>query len=147
MNKNIVICDLDGTLADIAHRRHFVENGNKKWKEFFAACVDDAPIDQVISAVDALKRIENLEVWVVSGRSDEVIDQTIKWLNVHATYDKLIMRKAGNYTPDDILKENWLIDGTIPKDRIFCVFDDRDRVVKMWRKHGLVCFQVAEGDF
>jgi len=27
------------------------------------------------------------------------------------------------------------------------VFDDRDKVVKMWRNQGLRCCQVAEGDF
>lgn len=29
------------------------------------------------------------------------------------------------------------LDGTIPK----------DRVVQMWRRHGLTCYQVADGDF
>lgn len=27
------------------------------------------------------------------------------------------------------------------------VFDDRNRVVDMWRRIGLTCYQVAEGDF
>jgi hypothetical protein len=27
------------------------------------------------------------------------------------------------------------------------VFDDRSRVVEMWRKNGIKCFQVAEGNF
>jgi hypothetical protein len=27
------------------------------------------------------------------------------------------------------------------------VFDDRNQVVKMWRERGIVCAQVAEGDF
>ena len=26
-------------------------------------------------------------------------------------------------------------------------FDDRDRVVAMWREEGVPCFQVAPGDF
>ena len=33
------------------------------------------------------------------------------------------------------------------KDRILCVFDDRTKVVNMWRDNGLSCFQVAPGDF
>jgi hypothetical protein len=28
-----------------------------------------------------------------------------------------------------------------------CTFDDRDKVVKMWRDNGIICFQVAPGDF
>jgi hypothetical protein len=31
--------------------------------------------------------------------------------------------------------------------RLMCVFDDRDKVVKMWRDEGVACFQVAPGEF
>ena len=36
-----------------------------------------------------------------------------------------------------------------PEDRarLVMVFDDRDRVVNMWRRNGVVCAQVAPGDF
>ncbi len=30
---------------------------------------------------------------------------------------------------------------------VVAVFDDRDRLVKMWRSVGVVCLQVADGDF
>jgi hypothetical protein len=33
------------------------------------------------------------------------------------------------------------------KSDILCIFDDRDKVVKMWRSNGIACFQVAPGDF
>ena len=52
--------------------------------------------------------------------------------------------------PDDKLKQHWL-DDLFPKDSkrldIVCVFDDRDKVVDMWRKNGLTCMQVAPGNF
>lgn len=31
--------------------------------------------------------------------------------------------------------------------RLVMTFDDRDRVVAMWRRNGVVCAQVAPGDF
>jgi hypothetical protein len=31
--------------------------------------------------------------------------------------------------------------------RLVAVFEDRDRMVKMWRAAGVPCFQVAEGEF
>jgi Straboviridae polynucleotide kinase len=31
--------------------------------------------------------------------------------------------------------------------QILCVFDDRQKVVDMWRSLGQACFQVAPGDF
>jgi hypothetical protein len=50
---------------------------------------------------------------------------------------------------DEILKENWLDDfaNKVGKENIVGVFDDRQKVVDMWRKNGLTCFQVAEGNF
>ena len=33
------------------------------------------------------------------------------------------------------------------KYNVAAVFDDRDRVVKMWRDKGLLCCQVYYGDF
>lgn len=39
------------------------------------------------------------------------------------------------------------LDGTLPRERIAMVFDDRDKVVAMWRRQGLTCLQVAPGDF
>jgi len=58
------------------------------------------------------------------------------------------MRRSGDFTPDDVLKKQWL-DSMLPEDRerLVCVFDDRDRVVKMWRDNGVTCLQVAPGEF
>ena len=40
----------------------------------------------------------------------------------------------------------WLL--SLPEnERPTLVFDDRDRVVAVWRKHGIRCCQVAPGDF
>ena len=58
------------------------------------------------------------------------------------------MRKDNNlekYISDEILKEKWLLE--IGKKNIMCVFDDRTKIVNMWRRNGINCFQVAEGDF
>ena len=53
------------------------------------------------------------------------------------------------FTPDDQLKQMWLDDfaDNVGKDNILGVFDDRNKVVDMWRKNGLTCFQVADGNF
>ena len=50
--------------------------------------------------------------------------------------------------PDDVVKEEWLL--SLPeeiKSNISIVFEDRKRVVDMWRNHGIQCCQVSEGDF
>jgi phosphoglycolate phosphatase-like HAD superfamily hydrolase len=144
----IVIFDLDGTLAIIDHRRHLVENrraSDEDWRAFFAGCVDDLPNTPVITVLRSLKSA-GFRIIIFSGRSDEVRPQTEAWLNQHQIpYDRLVMRKEGDRTPDEKLKRNWL--RGLDKSQILCVFDDRDQVVQMWRDEGLSCFQVAEGDF
>ena len=58
------------------------------------------------------------------------------------------MRPSGDTTPDDVLKLNWLKEGMFGnKADIMAVFDDRNKVVDMWRSEGITCFQVAEGNF
>ena len=56
----------------------------------------------------------------------------------------LKMRRKDDHTPDDQLKEQWLMAEPVFPDM---VFDDRNKVVNMWRRHGIVCAQVAPGDF
>ena len=54
------------------------------------------------------------------------------------------MRKAGDFTPDEDLKRGWLAEMEPPElARLTAVFDDRDKVVAMWRAAGVPCFQVA----
>ena len=145
----IVLFDLDGTLALIDHRRHFVEKIDKAdadWRAFYAACVDDVPNAAVVAAFHALGI--HHERWIVSGRSDEVKAETEAWLHRNGIKpERMLMRSARDHQPDTKLKKAWLGDGTIPKDEVLCVFDDRDSVVAMWRAEGLTCFQVAPGHF
>lgn len=150
--KNIIVFDLDGTLANCEHRLAHILQKPKDWTSFFAACIKDEPIDHMIRIFKAIGATAvshpHYQRWIVSGRSDECREDTEKWLGRHVgSYDYLIMRKAGDHTDDDVLKISWLNDGTIPKERILCVFDDRARVVNAWRSEGIPCYQVAAGDF
>lgn len=153
--KPIYIFDLDGTLALIEHRRHFVEGKAKDWRSFFAACVDDMPNPPVIRTLQNLYR-SGAEIWVWSGRSDEVRAETESWLERHGIWrclpwmapERFLMRKAGDHQPDVDLKAQWLSEIEPPEyKRLTAVFDDRARVVQMWRNAGIACFQVAAGEF
>ena len=104
--KPLYIFDLDGTLALIEHRRKYVERprGEQDWKAFYAACVDDRPNCPVIDTMERLRRA-GADIWIFSGRSDEVRAQTVKWLADTTTFmsweldgPMLTMRQAGDYT-------------------------------------------------
>lgn len=156
MTRALYIFDLDGTLALIEHRLHFIQGRPKDWRSFFAACVDDAPNPAVIETFKALRK--SAEVWIWSGRSDEVREQTTAWLYKHGLIhpywnplrapEALRMRKAGDYRDDVIVKAEWLAEIEPPEyKRLTAVFDDRARVVEMWRSNDVCCFQVAPGEF
>ncbi|PHS30782.1 MAG: hypothetical protein COA95_07635 [Methylophaga sp.] len=151
MNIKTIIVDLDGTLALNQHRFHFIDKSlNKKidWQSYFEACDKDLPNIPVIKTVQALK-LQGYKIHIFSARGDIVRNKTIKWLNKFAVpFNQLTLRKIDSYTPDEKLKKQWLLE-YYPnyKEDVLCIFDDRDKVVKMWRSMGISCFQVAEGDF
>lgn len=143
----IIIFDLDGTLANIEHRRHLVTNGRNSWDKFYEECVKDTPNVPVMMIYKILQEQTNIRMVILSGRSEAVRKQTDKWLlDNHILYETLKMRPVGDYTPDDELKLKWLNE-LRNQEIVACVFDDRKKVVDMWRREGLCCFQVAEGDF
>lgn len=140
-----IIFDLDGTLALIEHRRHLVRDGKNRWDEFYRQCVNDEPNKPVIEACSALYSVGH-EIVIFSGRSEVVRGETEEWLQKFMVpYHRLFMREEKDNTPDDVLKHGWLL--THIHDDVLCVFDDRQKVVDMWRANGIPCFQVAPGDF
>jgi hypothetical protein len=153
MQKDTVIFDLDGTLALIDDRRALSTKPNSKinWGIFFdpSNIMLDRPNDPVITTANILKTA-GYKIVIFSGRSQATQDATQNWLTQYGVeYDQLVMRPATDYTPDNDLKQTWL-NQHFPgdqKDRILCVYDDRDQVVKMWRDNGLTCMQVAPGNF
>ena len=158
----LYIFDLDGTLALIEHRLHFIQQSPKDWRGFFGAVSNDAPNLPVIRTLQALRKA-GAECWIWSGRSDECKAATVAWLQRHGCFgfptdvlwawpfgapERFRMRKAGDYRDDVDVKREWLAEMEPPEfDRLTGVFDDRARVVEMWRSAGVPCFQVAAGDF
>ncbi len=160
-----IIFDVDGTLANIDHRRHFVQNlpagVEQDWEGFIKAM----PQDKANSPITWLSRVINganepydypeneepydfcPEVIICTGRSENDRAITEKWLKDNGVfYRQLYMRKPGDFRPDELAKREML--NLIREDFIpMLVFDDRDSVVSMWREAGLTCCQVAPGNF
>ena len=149
--KKTVIFDLDGTLALIDKRRALAAKANGKinWKTFFAPenIQLDEPNVPVIEMAKVLKA-QGHSVVIFSGRDSISRTETIAWLNQFGVpFDVLKMRPEGSFTPDDVLKQDWLDQLFPDKSDVLCIFDDRDKVVKMWRDNGITCFQVNYGNF
>lgn len=149
--RGAVICDLDGTICDDHHRRHFVESHPKQWPEYYGACVNDklhAGVDAVLNGLATL----GYDIIIFTGRCESVRAQTEEWLNKHeVSCDAIRMRPFGDHSADIDLKRKWLFElftaDEIANGAVTLVLEDRDRVVAMWRELGLPCFQVAPGAF
>jgi predicted kinase len=142
-----IVCDIDGTIANLQHRLHHVKDGQHRWDLFHEQVDQDLPYEDIIKLVQALYA-SGYKVILVSGRSigHGCGLKTEDWLlEHHVPYDWLFMRADGDHRPDHQIKEEIL--QHLPIGSIRYVLDDRDQVVAMWRKHGLRCLQVAPGGF
>lgn len=142
-----IIIDMDGTLSDCEHRRHFVSGEKKDWKSFNESCSMDPPNDWCVSL--ACKLAACYDIIVVSGRNEEFREITQAWISKQGIpITDLFLRPDGDFRKDSVVKEeiyNKYIKNNYPN-VAFCI-DDRKQVVDMWRSLGLVCLQCAEGNF
>jgi hypothetical protein len=76
----------------------------------------------------------------------------MRWLKFHGFDQRyrpfqLLMRPLGDNRPDEIVKEEMYELHIRGKYNVALVLDDRQKVVDLWRRLGLTCLQVADGDF
>jgi hypothetical protein len=204
MTSKIVIFDIDGTLANLEHRLHFIrpevgktyqtkksdipyevtavdyktktvwlrglpENPttilptnwkNLKfkpdWDAFHGNVDGDAPIQEMLDLCWMyLKMRSNFHnhpgVIFVTGRMRSCELATRLWLEKHLKYSAesftLLMRPDSDYRPDFEIKEKILHELKAKGINPILAFDDRQTVVDMWRRNGVRCAQVAEGNF
>ena len=133
---DVVLCDLDGTIA--------LHNGRNAFE------YDKIHTDILNKRLDRILVQLDIPVIFLSGReaTDVAKKQTLEWLSKNGYGDCLLyMRNKGDYRPDEVVKNEIYNLFIKPNYNVVTVFDDRDKVVKMWREHGLMCCQVNEGDF
>lgn len=122
-------------------------SAKRNWPLFYKGVENDPVIEPISRLVRILTN--EYDILVVSGRpTDDAglgTDQFLRNRGWYANVKHLFMRQGGDYRPDFIIKEEIL--ECLPKERIKYVLDDRQQVVDMWRKNGLTCLQVADGQF
>lgn len=93
----LIVCDLDGTLADNQHRKHLVPapGGERDWTLYSKACVYDMPIVGVISLINLLWN--HYGIFLLSNRESSAMDETRWWLSRHGVmYDFIKLREPGD---------------------------------------------------
>lgn len=143
----IIVFDIDGTLANIEHRRSFVATKPKNWKAFNAGIVNDTPHEDIVWLTRHLFE-HNTRIILCSGRGEEHRDVTEKQMKEFGvTHDKLYMRPAKDNRADYIVKVELLQQIRAEFGEPFLWFDDRQQVVDAIRGEGVRVLQVAPGDF
>lgn len=144
--KGFVLCDLDGTLADLTHRRHYVQQEPKDWAGFFAAMGEDTLRADVARQVRDYWE-EGYEILYVSGRPDTYRAMTETWLQQQGMpyYTTLFMRRGTDKRPDSLVKEEILRTYFPEPSWIHAVIDDRPSVIRMWQQCGLHVIDVGTG--
>ena len=145
-----IIFDIDGTLMDIEHRRHFVNNGNDNWDSFQDPKImeKDSPNWPVVNMALLLNNGVANRVIMVSARNERHREVTMRQMEaVGLGKCFLFLRGDDDFRPDAEFKKD-VLDELINNDmKPDLVFDDRNAVVDMWRENDITCFQVAEGNF
>lgn len=155
-NHSVMIVDLDWTLFN-SDERHEVcrkEDGRLDYSKYFSdEMLDlDKPVSALVNLITNTTTYTNptpYKVVIVSGRNNICEDKTLDMLPIG--YDAVFMRNHFDYRDDSIVKQDILnlikpfidINNTI-------VFDDRKRVIDMWRENWLYvfnCCQKENNDF
>lgn len=136
---NVYICDIDGTLALRVNRNPY-DYTNVKQDVF------DPRMKQVLKNLP-----KDSQIIFMSGRDDtpQCRKDTEDWLKTNLGLSEivLLMRTPGDKRSDDVVKKEFFENNIKHRFNVVCVFDDRNKVVDMWRKEGLLCCQVYYGDF
>lgn len=138
LNKRSVIVDIDGTVSS---------SSGRGWYDYSKAA-DDYPIGNIIRLVQLLHSC-GIRIVFCTGRNEESRSITESWLRKHVFLDsrapvEVYMRPRGDNRSDFIVKEELYRNFIEPIHDVWLVIDDRDEVVKMWRKIGLTCMQVSD---
>lgn len=132
-----VIFDLDGTLTHTNGKRHYFD-----WNK-----CDRDDLDQIVHAAYLRHRVAGDTILIVTGRSEEARESTELWLDFYGiTHERLFMRGKEDFRPDYVVKEALFNEHIKGKYNIEVVYEDKQKVVDMWRRLGLKVFQVSNGD-
>lgn len=147
-SKPTAIFDIDGTIANVEHRRHFVTAEKADWASFNEAMGDDTVNEAIVSLYKTLWNSEVYQLILVSGRSETYRNVTEAWLTWNEIpFSRLLMRGSSDTRSDEKVKAEILRALRAEGHRVLFAVDDRQKVVDMWRSFGVTCLQCDVGDF
>jgi hypothetical protein len=100
----LAVFDVDGVLADVAHRRHLIAGPRRDWDAFFAAAGEDPPLGVGV-ALALRSHAQGHEVVYLSGRPERLRRDTERWLARQGLpRGEVLLRPDRDYSPATRLK-------------------------------------------
>lgn len=138
MSDAIILCDIDGVLADCSHRLHYKES--KNYDAFYGtAILEDQRIATGGQLVKSILEMAQLPLLCfITGRPERTRTMTEMWLHHHFEYlygfCSVRMREDGDYRPAPIIKTELVKyfweEHRIKPDRVVYFIDDDPENVK-----------------
>lgn len=140
------IFDLDGTISNDWQRVHFAKKGD--WDNYNKLTNIDYPFKDVVRLMYCIERL-GYRIIILTGRPGSKRKETKDWLRSHnINCHRLIMKtKELLDMPTDEWKKQIYLDDLKENYSVYGVFEDRDKLVDMWRELGLTCFQTKNGEY
>jgi hypothetical protein len=139
-----VIFDLDGCIADDRRRQPLINmEAPDPWEAYHADCEKDPLINGHL-----IQLASPFHLIVFTARPQNVRSKTERWLRDVAKLDALyiFMRQDECRKSSPELKEDYLLSlfkyGIAPES-IVCAYDDRQDVLAMYEKHGIVSHKIS----
>jgi hypothetical protein len=101
--RQLAVIDIDGVLADVRHRLHFLDRQPKDWGGFFRAAPKDPPLAEGLETVRRLAEV--FTIVYLSGRPEHCRRDTLAWFRKHGVPPgDLHLRPHGDHRPARLVK-------------------------------------------
>lgn len=126
----VVVFDIDGVIADNAHRLRFMRKHD--YDTFYSRneIMKDTPIEDGITLLKALR---NEDIYFVTGRPENCKGATVEWMrsvlqkhSVEFFENRLRMRKMGDYRKATVVKKE-LVETIFKEKEDLFPFGDEER--------------------
>lgn len=140
LEKKIIICDIDGTIANNDHRQHLLKKF-KDWDKFFSQLHLDEPYFEIIEKIKEFKK-NGKEIVFITGRPERYRDETNSWLEKYFKFNYELLMRPNNETRSKIIVKTNIFKQNFSPEEIKIVFENDNALIKLWRSFGLKTEQV-----
>ena len=133
--KKIILCDIDGTIANNDHRQHFLE-GKKDWEGFFKELVNDKPIHSVIQIINNEHKLGKSIIFL-TGRPERYRHSTYNWLKTYFNFEIHMFMRQDNDQRNKLIVKKEIFQKNFNAEHIEYIIDNDIDLLKMWKNMDL----------